>query len=202
MEQLLLPVHKDRHQCSSCTDADHGNTRLGLRRQAVYVADPVSDGRSFGKNQQIVPLLQNLDGGADGADVVVPPADGERPHLFQQPAQEGILEQLFLGHDVQSIIDGQAEGHQDGIPVAGVVWAEEHPAFRKLLHTLYRGGMEHAGDEAHDIVNQNEQAVEGFHRPVLSRMISSSASRLCRKSSAEVSSSAASSARRRGAASR
>ena len=70
----------------------HYTGRRGTSEEMQKIADDLlaaayaPDGRSFGKNQQIVPLLQNLDGGADGADVVVPPADGERPHLFQQPA--------------------------------------------------------------------------------------------------------------------
>ena len=58
-----------------------------------------------------------------GGCIPGPPLDGEAPHVPVEPAHNGIVEQLLLGHEKDGPLAGQ---HQKGdIQIGGVVAAED-----------------------------------------------------------------------------
>ena len=149
----------------------------------------------------VVPF-DGLHSSLDGLDIRASPADGESAQPPQDPGEDRIFEKIHLGHDVEPVVHRQPQCHQDGIPVAGVVGAQQHTVAGQPVQPLHGGREEHVDQHPCDIVDNSEKGVEGFHSAAFPRTTVSSAARLSSKFSSVVSTTTASSARRRGAVSR
>ena len=57
--------------------------------------------RPLGENPQRVAVAQHLHGRAHRAQVGLPALDGEAVHVRDVPANDGVMEELFLGHEMQ-----------------------------------------------------------------------------------------------------
>ena len=121
MEGPLFSIHEHRHQNGAGADADHRRTAVGVGRQAICLADAVSDGGALRENQQIVAALNGLDGGFHRLNVRTAPVHGECAPHPDDPCQNGILEQFLLAHDTEPVIHGQRRGQHQRVPVAGVI---------------------------------------------------------------------------------
>ena len=208
MEGPLFSIHEHRHQNGAGADADHRRAAVGVGRQAICLADAVSDGGALREDQQIVAALNGLDGGFHRLNIRTAPVHGECAPHPDDPCQNGIPEQFLLAHDAKPVIHGQRRGQHQRVPVAGVIRHQQRAVARQVFQALNRDRMQQTADPLGNREDQREKRSEGLrctglvHRLVLSRMIRRIASSLCRKSSSVVSSKTASSACFKGAAAR
>ena len=171
---------------------------MGVRRQTVVVAHAIVNGRSLRENEQILALVDDLHRGLDRLDVRSLAVDRKRPQRAEDAAEQAVLEQFLLRHEMQAVVDRQADADEHGVEVARMVRAEQHAVPRQVLQSLHLDAVQ----QPQYLREHPDDAKKNMVHCSFSRIRASSASLLASKSSAEVSTTIASSAARSGAAAR
>ena len=132
------------------------------------------------EHEQQFPVLQILHGSLDGSDVGLAPLNTENAALFQDPADDGPVHDLLLGHDVDLMLQTQGVGHKEGIAHAGVVGAQQSASLRETLLVDAFGGFKNTKDRPEENIGQQ---IHDIHACSRSFAMEISRSRLCSRSS-------------------